>query len=148
VPARASLAFPPEGVEIDVEIRSELNVSGMNWQTRRSRSRAQRAAVERALAPYVPPAAPWRVELAWIHLRQADDDNVQTALKSLRDAVAEGFLRCDDGDRDLVTFGYSQEICTELEEVLVRGRRVRRGRCAVRVRIATDVASRRGDRPE
>lgn len=44
--------------------------------------------------------------------RPMDDDNLRSAFKYVRDAVAL-WLGVDDGDTDNVTWGYGQEICKD-----------------------------------
>lgn len=54
------------------------------------------------------PPPPYSVRLTRIAPRGTmDDDNLQSALKAVRDAVAQ-WLKVDDGDQDRVRFEYDQ----------------------------------------
>jgi hypothetical protein len=91
--------------------------------------------VAEALGPFVAPAGPWLVTLTWEHFNRADGDNVQGALKSVRDAVA-AWLGCDDGDERAATWAYRQEVRRELVTVTTSRGPVRRAVNRVRVQVA------------
>lgn len=130
--------FPPEGVEFFCRVASELNLTRWNWQARRARSRGQRAAVHKALAPYEPPALPVEILLTrtgWNHLDE--HDNLRLACKSVVDQVAE-WLGVDDRD-PRIRWMYAQKVTRELETVATsKGparRSVNRMRIEVRKRV-------------
>lgn len=101
---------PPDATSFEIPIRtySILNLRE-HWARRHRRSAAQRRAVELFW--------PWRgrkwlfpveVTLTRIGLRKLDSDNLQGALKAVRDQVAKQ-LGVDDGYADPVRWLYASE---------------------------------------
>lgn len=89
---------------------------------RRAGAWAARGIVLRA-APGVHHRPPYLVTLTRVGPRRCDDDNLQVALKSFRDGVADE-LGVDDGDVKRVRWAYAQTL----------------GRWAVKLRIDMEVA--------
>jgi hypothetical protein len=89
--------------------KSEANVGGKN-STKFSRKKHQRDTVLSCLplavsAPHF--RVPTRVRLIRVGSRRLDSDNLQSAFKAIRDAVAS-WLGVDDGDYARVRWSYSQ----------------------------------------
>jgi hypothetical protein len=78
-----------------------------HWAVRHRRSSAQRRAVLFGLRPLGVPELPVEVMLTRIGPKLLDGDNLQGALKAVRDAVAE-WLKVDDADTR-VGWTYGQE---------------------------------------
>ncbi len=87
--------------------KSEANTGGKN-RSKFSRKKLQRDTVLSCLPLAVPNLrVPTRVRLVRIGSRRLDSDNLQSAFKSIRDAVAS-WLGVDDGDYANVRWSYSQ----------------------------------------
>lgn len=100
-------------VEVPIKTVSELN-RREHWASRARRVKAQRAATMLALrCSRIDPvdeyldAARLRVLLVRIGPRKLDGDNLQGALKAVRDAVAE-WVSIDDGN-DWYEWSYAQQ---------------------------------------
>jgi hypothetical protein len=111
-------------VEIPIRTWSEPNMRG-HWAKRARRAskqrRAARALTRVALAVHGPVCPPLTITLTRLAARKLDSDNLASALKAVRDGVADA-LRMDDGDERL-TWRYAQE-------------RIPRGHYAVRVEVS------------
>lgn len=89
-------------VRLPVRTLSEMNLRG-HWSARARRMKAHRRAAF-ALVPVV--ALPCVVTLTRVSAGTLDDDNLRSALKGVRDGVADR-LGCDDADPRL-RFEYAQ----------------------------------------
>lgn len=95
-------------VEIPLETRNEGNTR-THWAQRARRTKTQRqAALLAAKVPARVLGAVLEVTLTRIAPRQLDSDGVPSALKAVRDGVADA-LRIDDGS-PLVLWTYAQEV--------------------------------------
>jgi hypothetical protein len=80
-----------------------------HWSRRARRVKAQREAVAQRLRRcQLPPTRALEVHLVRVSPRYLDGDNLQSALKPIRDAVA-AWLGVTDGPRGPVTWTYDQE---------------------------------------
>lgn len=104
-------------VSLPLRTRSTLNARE-HWRERAARTREQRAVVRMRLGTVRLPL-PAKVTLTRVGPRALDGDNLQGALKAVRDGVSDA-LGVDDGS-DAVTWIYGQE----------------RGGYAVRIRVET-----------
>ena len=84
-----------------------------HWRVRAKRSKSQRGAARLALLPYARQLRTIRdgggvicVELTRVSPRKLDSDNLQSALKAVRDGVADAF-ELDDGSARYC-WGYAQ----------------------------------------
>jgi hypothetical protein len=103
---RISMAVTIE-VSLPLRTRSTLNLR-VHWTKRAKRAQEQRAVVRMRLAVIRQlPALPAVVTLTRIGPRTLDGDNLQGALKSVRDGVADA-LGVDDGSKD-IEWHYVQE---------------------------------------
>lgn len=103
----------PWGLMIRIRTLSENNARE-RWQVRAARRKKQRQAVRAAWD-----SLPWQcrqhgalefplvVTLVRVAPRKLDGDNLQGALKAIRDEVA-ACLGVDDGDEEAVTWEYKQ----------------------------------------
>ncbi len=104
----------------EANARDHHHVKARRVQVQRQTTWAQLAASERNPDCYQRP----RVVLTRVAARLLDDDNLRSALKAVRDAVA-GWLGLDDGPRSPITWSYRQEttksplwsVRIEIEEV-------------------------------
>ena len=103
--------------ELPIRTWSEANAR-VHWARRARRTREQRRA---ALAAQGRPPLPAVITLTRLASRKLDSDNLATALKAVRDGVADA-LNLDDGDERL-DWRYAQE-------------KAPRGHYAVRVEIS------------
>lgn len=86
---------------------SEANTGGKN-QSKFSRKKHQRDTVLSCLPLAVPNfGVPTRIRLIRVGSKRLDSDNLQSAFKAIRDAVAS-WLGVDDGDYANVRWSYSQ----------------------------------------
>lgn len=101
------------GFVIPVRTRNPLNGShGSYWGNAKKRKIERSSTAlhfKSALGRDTAPHPPVHVALTRIGPRLLDDDNVQAALKSIRDEIAKQ-LGVDDGDRLKITFSYEQLI--------------------------------------
>lgn len=95
----------PVCVLVPIRTYSTLN-SRVHWAERAKRTKREREAVTLALLGR-PLRIPCTVTLTRIGPRKLDGDNLQGALKGVRDAVATAF-RLDDAD-PRITWEYGQE---------------------------------------
>lgn len=110
-------------VEVLIRTVSEANRRD-HWAVRAKRVKEQRGVTMLVLqsAMRFRPLLPVKVTLTRIAPRRLDDDNLRSALKGVRDSVAE-WLGVDDGRDDLVRYEYGQEtakryaVRVSLEEV-------------------------------
>lgn len=95
-------------VSLPLRTRSTLNVRE-NWRKRAKRAQEERAVVRMRLAVVRqwPPPLPVTVTLTRVGPRALDGDNLQGAMKGVRDGVADA-LGLDDGSED-VQWLYIQE---------------------------------------
>lgn len=103
---------PIATITVPVRTVSEAN-SHQHWRMRQKRAKEQRGTTLLALRtargmPWAPWEHRWRVHLVRLSARKLDTDNLQGALKHVRDGVAD-WLGVDDGDEKLVTWTYDQE---------------------------------------
>ncbi len=98
---------------LDVKTISELNARE-HWRVRKDRASAHRSAAkkgcsnaERDFGRAV--KLPVSVKLCRVGQRKLDGDNLQGALKHVRDGIAD-WLGVDDGDESKVSWEYSQRI--------------------------------------
>lgn len=104
----------------EANARDHHHVKARRVQLQRQTTAAQLAASGHDPNRYQRP----RVTLTRIGSRLLDDDNLRSALKAVRDAVA-GWLGLDDGPRSPITWSYRQEttrsplwgVRIEIEEV-------------------------------
>lgn len=68
-----------------------------------------------------------------------DDDNLRGALKTVRDAIAKGILKRDDGKKAGIKWDYGEERTGFVTNV-VAGKKIRRGIYWVRITITTEAA--------
>jgi hypothetical protein len=98
---------------VPIRTVSEMNVRG-SWRLRDNRGRSQKRTMELALNANMPPrkyvTLPCVVKLTRISAGTLDDDNLRSALKACRDAIAR-WLGVDDGKTELVRYQYEQEKC-------------------------------------
>lgn len=97
--------------EVPVHTVSEANARS-HRMAKASRVKAQRATVTRAVCAFVGPVCPLPLPLTVELVRLApsaglDDDNLTSALKATRDAIAT-WLGVDDRKRDVVRYVYEQ----------------------------------------
>lgn len=117
-------------VELPLRTVSEANVRD-RWRTRARRAANHRGTVAKALRPrtgVLPEGEIVDVELVRVSAGTLDDDNLRSALKAVRDGVADALGLKSDAD-SRVRWSYSQQRCE-------------RGLYAVRINIAarsTDV---------
>lgn len=83
-------------VTIPIRTRSTLN-QREHWATRAKRTKSHRQAAKLAWRRARPPPLPVRVLLVRVAPRALDGDNLQGALKAVRDGVAD-WLGVDDRD--------------------------------------------------
>lgn len=99
-------------ITLHIETVSEANTH-THWRERQRRAKAQRQAAGFAVLQAIRSASsepiemPLRVTLVRISPRQLDGDNLQGALKHVRDGVADA-IGVDDRDRRY-TWNYAQE---------------------------------------
>ncbi|HET9554380.1 MAG TPA: hypothetical protein VFP50_15565 [Anaeromyxobacteraceae bacterium] len=112
-------------LELPVQLVSAANLRE-HWSARRRRVKAHRDGaallVRMALRRVGAPPPPYLVTLTRVigpRGRELDDDNLRSALKAVRDGIAEA-LGVDDGDRSAVVWNYAPE---------------ERGRWGARIRI-------------
>lgn len=120
--ARTLPASAPPVVDVRLPLRvvSEANARG-SWHGGASRAARQRSAVGLALQQHHRPALPVSVRLVRWAPRKLDGDNLQRALKAVRDAVAE-WLGVDDGDAR-VSWHYAQGVARTYALGIVAGPR-------------------------
>jgi hypothetical protein len=86
-------------------------VTGLNarehWRKRHSRVKAERAATALIVRPFFTPCI---VRLVRLSPALCDDDNLQGAMKAVRDEVAK-ICGVDDGPTGPITWHYAQEKC-------------------------------------
>lgn len=86
-------------------------VTGLNsrehWRTRAARVKAERAAVALIVKPVPHPCI---VRMVRLSTRLCDDDNLQGALKAVRDEIAR-ISGVDDGPTGPIRWVYAQEVC-------------------------------------
>ena len=97
--------------EAPIHTESEANSRGF-WAKRHARSSDQQSAVTLLCRSKFgrPPAPPLRAVLTRIAERELDDDNLVSAFKAIRDAIAK-WLGVNDKHRRLVRYSYEQERC-------------------------------------
>lgn len=98
-------------VHIPIKTVSEINLGHQHWAVRNRRAQTQRKAARTALeatgaSKMEPPLTVW---LTRVGKRKLDSDNLQGALKHIRDGVAD-WLGIDDGRDDLVRWEYVQSV--------------------------------------
>lgn len=116
-------------VPIPLATVSEANARG-HWAARHWRAREQRAMVLLVLRSRVgvrPPPMPLRIRLVRVSPRKLDGDNLQGALKAVRDGVAD-YLGINDS---LDIWDYGQE----------------RGPAGVRIELHADAPTEEGSCP-
>ena len=99
-------------------------VTGLNarehWRVRHKRVSSERATTRWIIKPFITPAT---VRFTRLSSALCDDDNLQGAMKAIRDEVAK-IAGVDDGPRGPIRWEYAQEKC-------------KRGDFGVRVEITT-----------
>lgn len=118
-------------VELELPLRtvSEANVRD-RWRTRARRAADHRGTVAKALRPrtgVLPKGESIDVELVRVSAGTLDDDNLRSALKAVRDGVADALGLKSDAD-PRVRWSYSQQRCE-------------RGQHAVRINVAMSDAT-------
>lgn len=109
-----------ESVWLPVKTVNESNGSHGHWSTKAKRRRQQRR-MAFMLCPAV--ALPVTVLMTRHSAGTLDDDGLRSALKSVRDGIADRFGIADNDPR--ITFEYAQAKCARGEfgvQVLVRGK--------------------------
>lgn len=135
--AGAGRAPSPALIAAVVPIATRSPNKREHWGARARRVRTERAAVFGALRGLdAPLALPLVVTLTRIGARRLDGDNLQGALKGVRDGVA-GFLGVDDAD-PRITWRYAQEMTRERRREPVRAS----SGAVCRFRLVTAVAVR------
>lgn len=103
-----------QSFSVPIRTVSEMNASSPgSWRPRFKRAKAHKLAVERCAGAYLERGNitfPVVVRLTRLSAGTLDDDNLRSALKACRDAMAT-WLRVDDGDTSRVRFQYAQEPC-------------------------------------
>lgn len=98
-------------IEFDLQLVSEMNARG-HWGRRKRRFDMQAETVAWEIVTRVHPddipEPPCVVTLTRIAPREFDDDNLRSAFKAVRDAVAE-WIGADDGKRGGIEWRYKQE---------------------------------------
>jgi hypothetical protein len=124
-------------LSIELPIRTvSLTNQREPWQAKHARNRAQLQALALALNPLGRPELPVAVTLTRIGPRTLDGDNLQSALKTLRDGVAR-WLKRDDAD-PAIAWIYRQEPSTLGQlRVFTRSGKMRRV-ADVRIRLEID----------
>lgn len=97
---------PASLVDIDLHTQSEAN-SRDPWWKKAERVAIQRRTTMASLGLYERPALPVRVTLRRWSVSELDDDNLRSAFKGVRDAIAE-WLGVDDRDRNVMWL-YTQD---------------------------------------
>lgn len=97
-------------VELPIRTVSENN-DREHWAVRHRRRKKQRLAATNGVSPVlgsVPGQGEIKVRLTRISPRQLDGDNLQGALKAVRDGISDAFC-IDDGPRTRLKWFYGQE---------------------------------------
>ena len=91
-----------------LKTESEMNARG-HWRVRDKRRKEQHHLVSLLMSTHVPASIrfPVRVRFTRLSAGTLDDDNLRSALKFVRDAVAK-HLRVDDGDIERIVWEYAQ----------------------------------------
>ena len=101
----------PISVRVCVPTPNPSNGSRGHWAKAARLGKQQREAVALVLAGQVPPPGPWTVTLTRSSTGKLDPDGLQTALKRVRDVVAQHLLGGRVGERDddaAITWRYNQ----------------------------------------
>lgn len=101
------------GFIVPVRTKNESNSGqGHHWKITQRKRKAVRGktllCARAALMP--PPKPPLVVMMTRFSAGELDDDGLRSALKSVRDGIAD-WLGVDDKRADLVRYGYGQEPC-------------------------------------
>lgn len=95
-------------VIIPMRVSTPLNGSHGHWRTQAAKRKKERLAVAHVLRCHAPlPALPVVVTMTRHAPRSLDDDNLTSALKSVRDEVAKA-LGCGDSAKDPILWRYAQ----------------------------------------
>jgi hypothetical protein len=124
-------------LKMDLPIRTESTLNKREpWHALHRRKKAQLAALALALRPLGVPRLPVVVTLTRIGPRLLDGDNLQGALKTVRDGIAT-WLGHDDAHPE-IDWRYRQEIgSTTMLRLFTRsGRMTRAAEMKIRVEIA------------
>jgi hypothetical protein len=123
--AAATLPENRTGVRVTLPLRTiSENNAREHHMARARRRKAQRDMTALVLRGHIRAASlapPYLVTLTRLAPRKLDGDNLQGALKAVRDGVADA-LGVDDGDEQAVTWDYAQRPATG--HVLLRGQGV------------------------
>lgn len=96
-------------MSVTIELRTKPEGNRReHWRRVLSRGKRQRRVVGMALLAHRPPKLPAVVTLTRLSAGELDDDNLRSALKRVRDAVAE-WCGCGDSPKDPITWGYGQD---------------------------------------
>lgn len=91
-----------------MELRGGMNSRDAHWGRRHKRVAEERDLVSWALVGKPKPATPCRIQIVRIAPSNGlDDDNLASACKGVRDALAQ-WMGVDDRRRDLVRYSYDQ----------------------------------------
>jgi hypothetical protein len=96
-------------LELPIRTVSTLNARE-HWAAKHRRAQAQRQAIRLALCGLGVPHPPVVVRLTRLATKSLDGDNLQGAMKNVRDEIA-AWLRVDDAD-PRVSWQYDQELRT------------------------------------
>ena len=133
--APPGLPWNDRGVRVTLPIRTiSENNAREHHMARARRRKAQRDMTALAIRAHLRSAtlaAPYLVTLTRLAPRKLDGDNLQGAMKAIRDGVADA-LGVDDGDESAVTWAYDQRPATG--PALLRGQ-------GVEVRVEARVVS-------
>lgn len=112
-------------VTIELHTKPEGN-SREHWRKVQQRAKSQKLIVGHVLKQHTPPALPAVITMTRLSFGEMDDDNLRSALKRVRDAVAD-WCGCGDSPRDPLRWEYGQE-------------KTKRGHHAVRIEWRSDGA--------
>lgn len=94
-------------VTIELHTKPEGN-RRQHWRRVHRRGVSQKVICRQILKQHRPPKLPATITLVRLSAGELDTDNLQSALKRVRDAVAE-WCGCGDSPRDPLTWEYGQE---------------------------------------
>lgn len=96
-------------IELELHTKPEGN-SREHWRRVQRRAKEQKLICGQVLRGHLPPKLPATITLTRMSSGQLDTDNLQSALKRVRDAVAD-WCGCGDSPSDPLEWEYGQEKC-------------------------------------
>jgi hypothetical protein len=108
VTSALDLSLCPISLRIPLKTVSEANTRG-HWSLKAKRAKKQRSVTALTLKAFyrTPPEPPLIITITRIAPRDLDDDNLRSALKAVRDGIAD-WLSCRD-NHPLIRWEYGQE---------------------------------------